>query len=118
MNDEFALGTNTDSRKQHFRVQRTSGWATLNLRELWTYRDLFWILVGRDVQLRYKQTFLGVAWVILQPLLTSVIFAVIFGVLADLPSDGVPYFLFAFAGSFTHRRHQILTRISTGPVSG
>lgn len=83
----------------HIRVQRTSGWAALNLRELWTYRDLFGILAGRDIRLRYKQTILGVAWVILQPLLTSGIFAIIFGVLANLPSEGVPYFLFAFAGS-------------------
>jgi len=83
----------------HTRVQLTRGWATINLRELWTYRDLFWILAGRDVRLRYKQTFLGVAWVILQPILTSGIFAIIFGVLANLPSDGTPYFLFAFAGS-------------------
>jgi lipopolysaccharide transport system permease protein len=86
-------------REWHVRVQRTSGWAALNVRELWAYRDLFGILAQRDVRLRYKQTFLGVAWVILQPILTSGIFAVIFGMLANLPSDGSPYFLFAFAGS-------------------
>jgi len=89
----------TSKPEWHVRVQRTSGWAALNVRELWAYRDLFWILAQRDVRLRYKQTFLGVAWVILQPILTSGIFAVIFGMLANLPSDGSPYFLFAFAGS-------------------
>ncbi len=84
--------------KWHIRVQRTSGWAMLNLRELWAYRDLFGILAGRDIRLRYKQTALGVTWVILQPILASGIFAVIFGLLADLPSGEVPYFVFAFAG--------------------
>ncbi|MCJ7703461.1 MAG: ABC transporter permease [Anaerolineales bacterium] len=83
----------------HSRIQKSSGWSALNLKELWTYRDLFGILAGRDIKLRYKQTFLGIAWVILQPLLTSGIFAIIFGVLADLPSEGTPYFVFAFAGS-------------------
>jgi lipopolysaccharide transport system permease protein len=84
--------------KWHFRVQRTKGWSMLNLRELWSYRDLFGILAGRDIRLRYKQTALGVLWVVLQPLLASGIFAVIFGMLADLPSGEVPYFVFAFAG--------------------
>ena len=79
----------------HIRIQRTKGWAGLRLRELWAYRDLFWILAWRDVKLRYKQTALGVTWVILQPILTSGIFAVIFGVLAKLPSDDSPYLLFA-----------------------
>ena len=97
MNDEtLSLASKPE---WHVRVQRSSGWVALNLRELWAYRDLFWILAQRDVRLRYKQTFLGIAWVILQPLLTSGIFAIVFGVLADLPSDGTPYFLFAFAGS-------------------
>lgn len=84
--------------KWHLHIERSRGWSALNLRELWAYRDLFGILAMRDVKLRYKQTFLGVLWVIIQPLLTSGIFAVIFGALADLPSDGQPYFLFAFAG--------------------
>lgn len=83
----------------HSRIQKSSGWSALKFKELWTYRDLFGILAGRDIKLRYKQTFLGIAWVILQPLLTSGIFAIVFGVLADLPSEGTPYFVFAFAGS-------------------
>jgi lipopolysaccharide transport system permease protein len=85
--------------KWHFRIQRSSGWSALNVFELWKYRDLFRILALRDVKLRYKQTALGVSWVILQPLLTSGIFAVIFGTLADLPSGDTPYLLFAFAGT-------------------
>ena len=81
------------------RIQRSSGWSALNVVELWKYRDLFWILAMRDVKLRYKQTALGVTWVIIQPILTSGIFALIFGVLANLPSDDSPYLLFAFAGT-------------------
>ncbi len=74
------------------------GWAALNTAELWAYRDLLWMLVGRDIKLRYKQTVLGVLWVVLQPLTAAAIFAVIFGRFAKLPSDGVPYLLFVFSG--------------------
>lgn len=70
----------------------------LNFREIWSYRDLLLILAGRDVKLRYKQTLLGVTWVILQPLVTAIIFTVVFGNFAKLPSDGLPYVLFVFAG--------------------
>jgi lipopolysaccharide transport system permease protein len=92
---------NTGSKKAgwHFRIQPSKGWAGLSLRELWPYRDLFWILAVRDVKLRYKQTALGITWVILQPILTSGIFAVVFGTLAKLPSDNSPYLLFAYAGT-------------------
>ena len=79
-------------------IQPTRGWLGLNLRELWAYRDLLVILATRDVKLRYKQTALGVTWVILQPLVTALIFTVIFGGFARLPSDGNPYILFVFAG--------------------
>jgi lipopolysaccharide transport system permease protein len=84
---------------KHTRIQPSRGWVGLRLRELWPYRDLFWILALRDVKLRYKQTALGITWVILQPILTSGIFAVVFGLLAELPSDDSPYLLFAFAGT-------------------
>ncbi len=83
----------------HIRIQPTKGWTGLSLRELWPFRDLFWILALRDVKLRYKQTALGITWVILQPILTSGIFAVVFGLLANLPSDDSPYLLFAYAGT-------------------
>lgn len=65
--------------------------------ELWAFRDLFVILAQRDIKLRYRQTALGVVWVVLQPLVSALIFAVIFGALAKLPSDGTPYLLFVFA---------------------
>ncbi|MBM3145371.1 MAG: ABC transporter permease [Chloroflexi bacterium] len=103
----------------HVRIQRSRGWSGLSLRELWSYRDLFWILAWRDVKLRYKQTALGVTWVILQPILTSGIFAVIFGFLAELPSDGSPYMLFAFAGTLPWTLFaQSLQRAGTSLVSG
>jgi lipopolysaccharide transport system permease protein len=79
-------------------IKPTKGWAALNLRELWRYRDLLSILIERDIKLRYKQTALGIVWVILQPLIAALIFAAIFGRLAKLPSDGTPYFLFVFCG--------------------
>ena len=79
-------------------IEPSRGRLRLNLKEIWAYRDLLFILAGRDVKLRYKQTFLGVTWVILQPLVTAIIFTVVFGVFARLPSDGQPYILFVFAG--------------------
>ncbi|MCL4213940.1 MAG: ABC transporter permease [Gemmatimonadales bacterium] len=65
--------------------------------DLWAFRDLLWSLADRDLRLRYRQTALGVAWVLLQPVLGALIFTFVFGVVAGLPSDGVPYFLFTFA---------------------
>ncbi len=65
--------------------------------DLWSFRDLLWALADRDLRLRYRQTVLGVAWVVLQPLLGALIFTFVFGIVAGLPSDGVPYFRFTFA---------------------
>jgi lipopolysaccharide transport system permease protein len=73
------------------------GW-TLRWRELVTYRELLLFLAWRDIKVRYKQTALGAAWAILQPTLAMVVFTIFFGRLAGLPSDGVPYALFSFAG--------------------
>jgi len=70
----------------------------ISLSDLWHYRDLFYILTLRDIKVRYKQTVLGAAWAIIQPLFTMIIFSLFFGRLAGVPSDGVPYPLFAFAG--------------------
>jgi len=72
--------------------------AWLDLRDLWQYRDLLYILTERDIKVRYKQTLLGAAWAIIQPLFTMIIFSLFFGRLAAIPSDGVPYPIFAFAG--------------------
>src|SRR5215472_11009861 len=73
-------------------------WAGLELVDLWRHRDLFYFLMWRDVMVRYKQTLLGASWAILQPLLTMILFTVIFGRLAKVPSDGIPYPIFAYAG--------------------
>jgi lipopolysaccharide transport system permease protein len=78
-------------------IEPASGWASLGLRELWAYRDLLFFLAWRDVTVRYKQTVLGAAWAIIQPLFTMVIFSLVFGRLARLPSDGIPYPVFSYA---------------------
>ena len=75
----------------------THGWLSLRLGELWHYRELLYFLTWRDIKIRYKQTALGVTWAVLQPLITMVIFSVIFGQLAKLPSDGIPYPVFSYA---------------------
>jgi lipopolysaccharide transport system permease protein len=80
------------------RIRSDTRRTPLDLRELWRYRDLWLTLALRDVKLRYRQTALGVAWVVLLPLLASGIFTLVFGVVAKMPSDGSPYFLFVFAG--------------------
>ena len=81
-----------------FRIQRSSGWVALRLRELWEYRELLFFLVWRDIKVRYKQTVLGASWAIIQPFMTMVVFSLFFGRLAKIPSDGVPYPIFSYAG--------------------
>ena len=79
-------------------IEPVHGWFGINLKDLWSYRELFWILALREVQLRYRQTILGVTWVVIQPLMTTAIFTIIFGRLLNVASDDVSYELFAFAG--------------------
>lgn len=78
-------------------IQPPSGWAAIDFREIWHYRELLWIFLLRDIKTRYKQSALGPFWVIFPPLLSSGIFTVIFGGLVDMPTDGVPPFLFIFS---------------------
>ena len=87
-----------DSRKPHLVIRPAKGWASLDLGELWHFRDLLFTLAARDVKLRYRQTALGVAWVVLQPLLLSGIFTLVFSIFSKMPTSGVPPFLFSFAG--------------------
>jgi lipopolysaccharide transport system permease protein len=77
-------------------IKPTSGWAALNLRDMWLYRELVFFMTWRDLKVRYKQTLLGVGWAILQPFLTMVVFSIFFGNLAKVPSDGVPYPIFSY----------------------
>ncbi len=79
-------------------IRPTHGWSWAHLTELWRYRELLFFLTWRDVKVRYKQTLLGAAWAILKPFFTMVIFTVIFGELAGIPTDGAPAPIFYFAG--------------------
>jgi len=78
------------------RIQPSRGWAGVNLGELWRHRELLYFLIWRDVKVRYKQTLLGAAWAILKPLFSMVIFTIIFGRLAEVPTDGAPAPVFYF----------------------
>lgn len=78
------------------RIRPSKGWVSLNLDELWRYRELLYFFVWRDLKIRYKQTILGASWAIIQPLFTMVIFSLFFGRLAQIPSDGIPYPIFSF----------------------
>jgi lipopolysaccharide transport system permease protein len=78
-------------------IEPRSGWDAVEWREFWEYRELLGFLIWRDVKVRYKQTVLGAAWAVLQPLATMAVFTVLFGRWAKMPSDGVPYPVFAFA---------------------
>lgn len=79
-------------------IRPHAGWLGIGFGDVWRYRDLLAVLARREITLRYRQTFLGVIWVVLQPLIAAVIFSFVFGRIAGLPSDGVPYFVFSFAG--------------------
>ena len=81
------------------RIRPKTGWFDIDFKDLWRYRDLVWMLVKRDFTLLYKQTILGPAWVVIQPLLTTLIFTVIFGNVAGLPTDGMPKFMFYMGGN-------------------
>jgi lipopolysaccharide transport system permease protein len=78
-------------------VEPPHGWLNLRLAEVWDFRELLFFLIWRDIAVRYKQTGLGVLWAIIQPVLTMVVFSIVFGRLAKLPSDGIPYPIFSYA---------------------
>ena len=78
-------------------IRPSTGWRAVDLRELWQFRELLYFLVWRDVKVRYKQTALGAAWAVIQPFFTMVVFSIFFGRLGGIPSDGIPYPVFAFA---------------------
>jgi len=80
----------------HVAIRPARGWTRLELRELWQYRELLFFLIWRDIKVRYKQTALGAAWAILQPVFSMVVFSLFFGRLAKVPSDGVPYPVFSY----------------------
>ncbi|MSQ15674.1 MAG: ABC transporter permease [Dehalococcoidia bacterium] len=88
--------TDTSPSEETVLVRPTSGWVFVDFKELWRYRELFYFLAWRDIKVRYKQTVLGAAWAVLQPVITMIIFSIFFGRLAKIPSDGVPYPIFAY----------------------
>lgn len=89
----------TEAKPQiHYTITPPRGLVRINWAELWRYRELFYIFVWRDVKVRYKQTYLGVAWAIFQPITTMIIFTVFFGRLANIPTGGVPYPVFVYSG--------------------
>src|SRR5712691_5001095 len=101
-----------------FAVQPTHGWAAPNFRLLWEYRELLYFLTWRDVIVRYKQSLLGVGWVVVQPLVAMLVFTVIFGRLAKLPSEGVPYAVFTYAALLPWQLFsQAVTRSANSLVS-
>jgi lipopolysaccharide transport system permease protein len=79
-------------------IQPLRGWIALDLREMWRYRELLFFFIWRDIKVRYKQTLLGASWAILQPVFTMIVFSIFFGRLAKIPSDGIPYPIFSYAG--------------------
>lgn len=79
-------------------LKPSKGWQLVDLKELYRYRELIFFLTWRDLKVRYKQTILGVAWAVIQPVMTMVVFSIFFGGLAGVPSDGIPYPLFSIAG--------------------
>lgn len=80
-----------------FRIDPPSSWAPIGFRELWEYRELLYFLTWRDIKVRYKQTALGAAWAVIQPVFMMVVFTLFFGKLAKVPSDNIPYAVFTFA---------------------
>jgi lipopolysaccharide transport system permease protein len=91
------MSTSEQVRYQNTHIEPVHGWTSLNLRELWTYKELLYFFVWRDLKVRYKQTIMGVSWAVIQPILTMVIFSLFFGRLAQVPSDDLPYPIFSFA---------------------
>lgn len=84
--------------KPHLTIRPSSHWSALNLHEVWQFRDLLMTLAARDVKLRYRQTAMGAAWVVLQPLLAALVFSFLFNKVARLPTGTIPPFVFTFAG--------------------
>ena len=83
--------------RAHVTIEASQGWASLQLGRLWQYRELLYFLIWRDVKVRYKQTLLGILWIVLQPLISITIFTLLFGRLLSVPSGDAPYPVFLYA---------------------
>jgi lipopolysaccharide transport system permease protein len=100
------------------RIDAEQGWRAHDLAELWRYRELLGFLVWRDIKVRYKQTALGVVWAVAQPLVPMILFSIVFGRVAKLPSDGVPYPVFALAGLLPWQLFATALTAASGSVVG
>jgi lipopolysaccharide transport system permease protein len=94
--EDISVAEESSTASQELWIRPSHGWVSLRLKDLWDYRELLYFFVWRDLKVRYKQTALGAAWAIIQPLFTMLVFSVAFGKLAKMPSDGIPYPLFAY----------------------
>jgi lipopolysaccharide transport system permease protein len=116
MSPALPSGRDTRARSRVTVIEPTRGWVSLQLREIWNYRELLFFLTWRDVKVRYQQTFFGVAWAALQPLFMMVIFSVFFGKFARLSSDGVPYPVFAMCALIPWQLFQYSLAQSSGSI--
>jgi lipopolysaccharide transport system permease protein len=98
MNTLSIAGDGRDTAQLEYVIRPRSGWIAIDWQELYEYRELLFFLIWRDVKVRYKQTVLGLAWAVLPPLFTTAVFTIVFGNFAKLPSEGLPYAVFAYAG--------------------
>ena len=89
----------TQLQNYHVHYGPAQGWSRVDLRELWRYKDLIWLFVKRDFNVMYKQTVLGPAWILINPLMSTAMYCVMFGTIAQLSTDGVPQILFYLAGT-------------------
>jgi lipopolysaccharide transport system permease protein len=99
-------------------IRPRHGWVALSLVDLWRYRELLFILAWRDIKVRYKQTFLGVLWAVIQPFVAMVVFSIFFGKLAKMPSDGIPYPVFVYCGLLPWQLFARAMTESAGSVTG
>jgi lipopolysaccharide transport system permease protein len=100
------------------RIRPIGRWDVFDLRAIWEYRELFYFLTLRDIRLRYKQTVIGVLWVVLQPLMTMIVFSLFFGKLAGIPSDGLPYPIFAYVGLLPWTFFSLAVTTSSNSLAG
>lgn len=103
----------TQSEKYHIRIEPSRSWLTINVKELWQYRELLFFLVWRDIKIRYKQTVLGFSWAILQPFMQMVVFSIFFGRLGNIPSEGLPYPIFNYTALLPWQFFESSISIST-----
>jgi len=97
-------------------IRARKGWISINIRELWLFRELLYFLIWRNIKVKYKQTALGIVWAVLQPLCMMLVFSFIFGMFARLPSDGVPYPLFVLIGFLPWNYFAAVLAQATGSI--